>query len=131
MEIFDAYPKGILCIENNLRSRDFKNSGKYFLLPGIASPISFERVSMSEECLVDGFTRRFTDFKRVSADSVSTALTTGIAAVIICLVKLSVVLNHFRPDEEGMMVKFDFAEDAAEETTRPEVHGSCLSSSLP
>ncbi|KAL7802007.1 hypothetical protein V8C44DRAFT_370788 [Trichoderma aethiopicum] len=122
-DVFYAYPKGILFIDDRCEFSDkrLQDSGKYFIFPGLDSPLAAARFSMPEERFVNGFTKRFSDFDCDSSNSVSTALATGLAAVIIYLVKLGIMSNNFCPLEEGMMVNFGFAEDAAETITRTDV----------
>ncbi|KAL7819971.1 hypothetical protein V8C26DRAFT_440687 [Trichoderma gracile] len=108
MDIFSAYPKGIIFIDSMCHYADKKlqESGQYFLFPGLDMPLYHRALGMSDY---------------VSSNSVSTALATGLAAVIIYLVKMGVLSNQFRADEEeGMMVDFHFRENAAEEIARPE-----------
>ncbi|OTA06029.1 hypothetical protein A9Z42_0067330 [Trichoderma parareesei] len=134
MDIFNAYPKGILFIDDifDLNDNRHEHSGRYFAFPGLDFPLSETRYNMSDdECFVDGFTRSFANFKCASPNSVSTALATGLAAAVIYLVKLGVMSNDCRPDDADALVNFEFAADAAETVARPDAMARVFRSLCP
>ncbi|KAL6873093.1 hypothetical protein J3F83DRAFT_772331 [Trichoderma novae-zelandiae] len=121
--LFDAYPKGIFFIDDtcNVSDERLRDSDQYFVFPGLDPLLDAARSSMSATSLVAGFTQRFADFECASYKSVSTALATGLAAVIIYLVKLGVMMSGLRQDNADMMASVVFKENAAETITQPEV----------
>ena len=132
--IFDAYPKGIFFIGNTCDSSDTRlwGSGQYFILPGLDSIPNTARSSTSQTGFMDGFTQRFADVDCASSNSVSTALATGLAAVIIYMVKLGVMMSHLpQEDNPDIMARVEFAENAAETITRPDVMSSILQGLCP
>ncbi|PTB76170.1 hypothetical protein M440DRAFT_1462969 [Trichoderma longibrachiatum ATCC 18648] len=122
-EVLEAYPEGVFFIDDDCKHADprLRDSGQFFVFPGLDALLDAARPSMSDMCYVKGFTKRFADFKCESPSSVSTALATGLAAVIIYLVKLGVMSSHLHQDDRDSMASVEFAENAAETITRPEV----------
>ncbi|PTB67013.1 hypothetical protein BBK36DRAFT_1199189 [Trichoderma citrinoviride] len=132
--IFDAYPKGIFFIGNTCDSSDtrLRGSGQYFILPGLDSIPNTARSSTSQTGFMDGFAQRFADVDCASSNSVSTALATGLSAVIIYMVKLGVMMSHLpQEDNPDIMARVEFAENAAETITRPDVMSRILQGLCP